>query len=87
MVTLASARARHLPRDENCRLYRQLISVQEEERREIANELHDEAGPCLFGITANASSIRMLANQRPDGARPRSRGASARFCRSPSGLN
>ncbi len=45
-------------RDENSRLYRQLITVQEEERREIANELHDEAGPCLFGITANASSIQ-----------------------------
>ena len=40
------------------RLYRQLIAVQEEERHEIANELHDEAGPCLFGITANASSIQ-----------------------------
>ncbi len=37
-----------------------------EERREIANELHDEAGPCLFGITANASSIQNLADQLPD---------------------
>ena len=54
-------------REENSRLYRQLISVQEEERREIATELHDEAGPCLFGITANASSIRNLADQLPDG--------------------
>ena len=53
-------------RDENSRLYRQLITVQEEERREIANELHDEAGPCLFGITANASSIQILADQLPD---------------------
>ncbi len=53
-------------RDENSRLYRQLITVQEEERREIANELHDEAGPCLFGITANASSIQNLASQQPD---------------------
>jgi two-component system sensor histidine kinase UhpB len=57
-------------RDENSRLYRQLITVQEEERREIANELHDEAGPCLFGITANASSIQTLANQRPDRSSP-----------------
>jgi two-component system sensor histidine kinase UhpB len=53
-------------RDENKRLYRQLISVQEQERREIANELHDEAGPCLFGITANASSIRTIADQVAD---------------------
>ncbi len=52
-------------RDENSRLYRQLITVQEEERRAIANELHDEAGPCLFGITANASSIQNLADQMP----------------------
>jgi two-component system, NarL family, sensor histidine kinase UhpB len=53
-------------RDENSRLYRQLITVQEQERREIANELHDEAGACLFGITANASSIQNLANQKSD---------------------
>ncbi|MGH6736682.1 MAG: ATP-binding protein [Methyloceanibacter sp.] len=50
-------------RDENSRLYRQLITLQEEERREIANELHDEAGPCLFGITANASSIQRISTQ------------------------
>ena len=58
-------------RDENSRLYRQLITVQEEERREIANELHDEAGPCLFGITANASSIQNFADQLPTAARPK----------------
>jgi two-component system sensor histidine kinase UhpB len=52
-------------RDENSRLYRQLITLQEEERREIANDLHDEAGACLFGITANASSIRTIAGQLP----------------------
>jgi len=63
--TLASAL--DTARDENSRLYRQLISVQEEERREIANELHDEAGPCLFGITANASSIQTIADQSPGG--------------------
>jgi two-component system, NarL family, sensor histidine kinase UhpB len=54
-------------REDNGRLYRQLIAVQEEERRAVANELHDEAGPCLFGITANASSIQNLAEQRRDG--------------------
>lgn len=48
-------------RAENGELYRQIQSVQEDERREIARELHDEAGPCLFGITANAESINKLA--------------------------
>jgi two-component system, NarL family, sensor histidine kinase UhpB len=47
-------------RAENGELYRQIQSVQEDERREIARELHDEAGPCLFGITANAESISNL---------------------------
>jgi len=65
--TLASALA--TARDENSGLYRQLITLQEEERREIANELHDEAGPCLFGIAANASSIKTIAAQLP---KPRS---------------
>ncbi len=40
--------------------------MQEQERRDIASELHDEAGPCLFGITANASSIQNLASQFPN---------------------
>ncbi|MBM3543291.1 MAG: HAMP domain-containing protein [Alphaproteobacteria bacterium] len=57
-------------REENSTLYRQLISVQERERREIANELHDEAGPCLFGITANASSVKTFANRMTDGRFP-----------------
>ena len=61
--TLASAL--DITREENSRLYRQLITVQEEERREIANELHDEAGPCLFGIAANASSIQTIADRLP----------------------
>lgn len=53
-------------RAENARLYEQLITVQEDERREVASELHDEASPCLFGITANAFSIEQLASKRKD---------------------
>jgi two-component system sensor histidine kinase UhpB len=52
-------------RDENGQLYERLMLVQEGERREIANELHDEAGPCLFGIAANAASIKKLAEDLP----------------------
>jgi two-component system, NarL family, sensor histidine kinase UhpB len=48
---------------ENSGLYQHLIALQEDERRQVANELHDEAGPCLFGITANASSIARLADK------------------------
>jgi two-component system sensor histidine kinase UhpB len=50
-------------KEENTMLNQRLITIQEQERREIANELHDEAGSCLFGITANASSIKTLADQ------------------------
>lgn len=57
------AEALEKSRAENSRLYRNLIALQEDERRQVANELHDEAGPCLFGITANASSISRLADK------------------------
>lgn len=60
------AEALEKARAENSRLYRNLIAVQEDERRQVANELHDEAGPCLFGITANISSIGRIAEQVPE---------------------
>jgi two-component system sensor histidine kinase UhpB len=50
---------------ENSRLCRDLISVQEEERRQIASELHDEVGPCLFGIMVNASSLQQCTGPLP----------------------
>ncbi|MDJ0511947.1 MAG: histidine kinase [Methyloceanibacter sp.] len=50
-------------RSENGRLYGQLVTIQEDERREIANELHDEASPCLFGIMANAISAQRRATE------------------------
>jgi two-component system sensor histidine kinase UhpB len=48
-------------RADNARLYQQLIAVQEEERRQIAADLHDEVGPCLFGIIASTGSIKLQA--------------------------
>lgn len=59
------AEALEKARAENSRLYKNVIDLQEDERRQIANELHDEAGPCLFGITANVSSVGRLAEQVP----------------------
>jgi two-component system sensor histidine kinase UhpB len=50
---------------ENSNLYRQLIAVQEEERREISRDLHDEFGPCLFGIMAATTSVAHHAKTLP----------------------
>jgi two-component system sensor histidine kinase UhpB len=47
---------RRLSRD-NGALLRKLVSVQDEERRELARELHDELGPLLFAIRANATAL------------------------------
>jgi len=54
---------------ENIRLNRRLITAQDDERRRTALELHDEVGPCLFGLKANASSIATTVRGLPDKAR------------------
>lgn len=44
-----------------------LFQVQEEERRALARDLHDEFGQCLAGISALAASINETARrERPD---------------------
>jgi two-component system, NarL family, sensor histidine kinase UhpB len=48
---------------ENTRLVQQLMKVQEEERAQIARDLHDEMGPHLFCIRANVSA---LCGKAPD---------------------
>lgn len=44
-------------RDDNARLMRQSLSIQEEERRHMAQELHDEMGQSISAIKAIAFSI------------------------------
>ncbi len=43
---------------ENHRLLRRMIDVQEDERRDIARDLHDEIGPFLFAIRAGVGALR-----------------------------
>lgn len=54
---------------ENRNLNRRLITAQDDERRRTALDLHDEFGPCLFGLKAYASSIARTASELPDRAR------------------
>jgi two-component system, NarL family, sensor histidine kinase UhpB len=54
-------------RTDKIRLNRRLVTVQDDERRQIATELHDELGACLFGLRANVLSVRRLAESLPPG--------------------
>lgn len=53
-------------RSANGRLNRQLLTAQDDERRRTALELHDEFGPCLFALEANAASIARIASGPAD---------------------
>ena len=49
---------------QNIRLQTQILTLAEEERAEIARDLHDEVGPHLFAITTFAATIgRQLAER------------------------
>ncbi|MCC7251135.1 ATP-binding protein [Hyphomicrobium sp.] len=46
----------------NRELNDQLATVQEEERADLARDLHDEVSPFLFSVDVDASSIRQMAD-------------------------
>jgi len=56
---------------ENKHLNKRLITVQDDERRQTALDLHDEVGPCLFGLRANATSIAKWSDDTQAQARAR----------------
>lgn len=57
-------------RNENRWLSEKVIRVEDDERRELARELHDELGPYLFAVRAGASSLkREIEREAPDGKR------------------
>ncbi|KRR05358.1 histidine kinase [Bradyrhizobium jicamae] len=47
------ARTLHRLSQDNRSLLRRIVSLQDDERHDMARELHDELGPLLFGIRAN----------------------------------
>ncbi|MEF3367570.1 ATP-binding protein [Methylocystis sp. 9N] len=56
--------------DENHRLVQRMIHVQDEERRDIARDLHDEIGPFLFTVRAGVGALaRKAASPGVDPAR------------------
>jgi len=48
---------------ENHSLAGNMLAVQETERRDLSRELHDELGPCLFGIRVDLAEIERVANE------------------------
>ena len=52
----------------NADLNRRLIDVEDEGRRQIALELHDEFGPCLFALKSNAQALLGACVRIGDGA-------------------
>jgi two-component system, NarL family, sensor histidine kinase UhpB len=51
---------------QNSRLNEQLASVQEEERAELARELHDEIGPFLFAVGLDIAAIHRIVGTNGD---------------------
>lgn len=49
----------------NRRLSEQLLRLQDEERADLARDLHDEVGPLLFAIDVDASAVARLARRDP----------------------
>ncbi|CCE04900.1 Two-component sensor histidine kinase [Bradyrhizobium sp. STM 3843] len=53
---------------DNRGLIRKLVSVQDDERHDLGQELHDELGPLLFAIRANATALSDRVADDPEAA-------------------
>jgi two-component system sensor histidine kinase UhpB len=49
---------------QNRRLHEQLVTVQEEERADVARDLHDEIGPFLFAVEVDTAAVRQFLDQK-----------------------
>jgi two-component system, NarL family, sensor histidine kinase UhpB len=52
--------------ERNERLHTQLLTIQEEERADLARDLHDDVGPFLFAVNVDVASIARLAEKHAD---------------------
>ena len=59
--------------DANRRLTGQMLAIQEEERAELARDLHDEMGPFLFAMRLDAEAIEARRARPGRGRSPRAR--------------
>ncbi|MDB6178938.1 histidine kinase [Paracoccus sp. Z330] len=53
-------------RAERSRLQRQVVSRADDERKAIARDLHDEMGPCLFGLRVEAEALQDRSRTNDD---------------------
>ncbi len=58
------ARRLRIYQGKNRELQEQVLTLQEEERAEVARDLHDEVGPYLFAIRVDADALPQLAETR-----------------------
>lgn len=49
----------------NRRMAGQMLAIQEEERSDLARDLHDEMGPFLFAVRVDAQAIAVLGKESP----------------------
>ena len=61
---------------DNRSLLHKIVSLQDDERRDMARDLHDELGPLLFGIRANAVALHGSHSARAGRSRRHRAGAS-----------
>jgi two-component system sensor histidine kinase UhpB len=54
----------------NLRLNKQLLTLQEEERIDLARDLHDEVGPFLFAVNLDAAAIERVVGSDRTGEVP-----------------
>ena len=52
---------------QNRRLHERLLTLQAEERADLARDLHDEIGPLLFAVDMTAATIERTAGERSPG--------------------